>query len=1187
MTPRPHLERLERRDTPTDFSASTYAELSADVTTANGNGVDDTITVTATIDFPANSPLTLGETGHALAILGGAGMGTLDGHDASRLLQVTAGTVSLADLTLTRGRAAASQLGVGHGGAASVTGGLLDATRVVFTGNAAVADSANPQAADAEGGAVYVGSSGTLSATACGFDANSAAGHSLAGTPASAGTAGGTGQAGDQGGFGFGGGSGRGGAIAGVGSVTVTGSVFRNNTATGGDGQAGGAGGRGGRGIEAATVTPAGAGGRGGDGGQGGAGQGGAVYAAGPLSVFSTTFGAGNTAAAGAGGRGGAGGDAGGGPSRPGGTPAGAGGAGGPGGAAGGGALFAVGSFGAILGNSTVTGNSAAAGVAAAGGVGGLDIFGQPAASGPNGAAGVRGAGGVEVGPNGGLTVASTTVASNTAVGVAVGSAATLTVFNGLFADNPGGDLTGTGSVTASGSLIEASTVTVTPGAVANVVGVDPGLAPAAANGSPPVVGDFVRLTHALPAGSPARDIGDATKLTADLLGPNFAFDGRGNFARTVGDATDAGSFEGTAAAAPPSLTVTVNQAPAQPDPTATASVAFVVTFSHPVPSFPPGDISLAGSTATGTLAVAVSPATGAATVFTVTVTGMTGAGVVVASFPGNQVESADNPGVMNGPSTSTDNRVTYTPPPPVPTAVGFDVTLSGAAPVVGQPFTVTVRPRLADGSTATNFVGRVTVTLTSDAGVADLTVTITFAPGDGVKSIVLTPPVPGTVHVRAAAADTPTVTGVADLSVAPVAPGTADLFAAPVLQETTGYPVALTAGRYATADGRVGDEPAVLSVRTLSVLDVNPVHLSTYGLLNAEVGAGTGYTAIEAANLSSYGFTRSQIPVDPSLPNDFALSSPTGLVSVVFDGNYVEVTSCGDFQAFGPVGNNFDVGGSPQAVTAARLNPAGPKGVVVANYAGVLNLLLNAGDTRPNTGQGGNGEQPDAPPPLVNDARHFSFTHDADVQVGGLPTAVVAAPFTATSDPTTLVDDLAVVDSATNRVLILKNRFNEQFDFLTPLTLPNRLVPHKLAAGDLDGDGKQDLAVAATDAEGKGFVAIYYGDGFGGFTPAQVFEAVNGATAVTIADVNHDGQPDLLVAGVGEGNLGVLLHDGADRRRSFVGVRRFGIGQSFGFFGIFPPGLSHVVSRDFNNDGTPDVAVLGTNGYVFVLAGI
>ncbi len=632
-------------------------------------------------------------------------------------------------------------------------------------------------------------------------------------------------------------------------------------------------------------MTPAGAGGRGGDGGRGGAGQGGAVYAVGPLGVFSTTFGAGNTAATGAAGRGGAGGDAGRGPSGPGGTPAGAGGAGGPGGVAGGGALFVAGSRGAILGNSTVTGNSAAPAVAAAGGAGGLDIFGQPAASGTTGAAGVRGAGGVEIAPNSSLTVASTTVANNATVGVAVGIDAILTVFNGLFADNPGGDLAGTGSVTASGSLIESSAVTVTPGAVANVVGVEPALAAAAANGSPAVVGDFARLTHGLAAGSRAVDVGDDSRVTVDQLGPDATHDGRGNAPRLSGPHTDAGSFEATAAVAPPALTVTVNQAFAQPDPTATASVAFVVAFSNPVPSFPPGDISFAGSTAPGTLVVTVSPATGAATVFTVTVTGMTGAGEVVASFPGDRVESADHPGVKNDPSTSTDNRVTYTPvvpPPPAPTAVGFDVTLSGAAPVVGQPFTVTVRPRLADGGTATNFAGPVTVTLTSDAGVADLTVTLTFAPGDGVKSIVLTPPVPGAVHVRATAADTPTVTGVADLNVAPVAPDTADLFAAPALQETTGYPVALTAGRYATDDGRVGDEPAVLSVRTVSVLDVNPVHLSTYGLPNAEVGAGIGYTAIEAANLSSYGFTASQIPVDPSLPNDFALSSPAGTVSVV-----------------------------------------------------------------------------------------------------------------------------------------------------------------------------------------------------------------------------------------------------------------------------------------------------------------
>lgn len=104
---------------------------------------------------------------------------------------------------------------------------------------------------------------------------------------------------------------------------------------------------------------------------------------------------------------------------------------------------------------------------------------------------------------------------------------------------------------------------------------------------------------------------------------------------------------------APP--TVTVNQAAAQADPAGGTSVTFDVVFNEPVTGFTGSDVSFAGSSAPGTLSAAVS---GTGPAYTVTVTGMTAGGTVVASIPAGQV--TDIAGNASVASTSTDNSVTF-----------------------------------------------------------------------------------------------------------------------------------------------------------------------------------------------------------------------------------------------------------------------------------------------------------------------------------------------------------------------------------------------------------------------------------------------------------------------------------------------------------------------------------------------
>ncbi|MEQ9467852.1 MAG: T9SS type A sorting domain-containing protein [Ekhidna sp.] len=105
---------------------------------------------------------------------------------------------------------------------------------------------------------------------------------------------------------------------------------------------------------------------------------------------------------------------------------------------------------------------------------------------------------------------------------------------------------------------------------------------------------------------------------------------------------------------------VTIDQGSGQSDPTNVASVVFDVVFTEPVTGFTDDtDVDFSASTVTGTLSgvvAEVGPMDG--TTYTLTVTGMTGDGDVIASL--NAGAGTDAAGNTSNASSSSDNSVTY-----------------------------------------------------------------------------------------------------------------------------------------------------------------------------------------------------------------------------------------------------------------------------------------------------------------------------------------------------------------------------------------------------------------------------------------------------------------------------------------------------------------------------------------------
>ncbi len=220
--------------------------------------------------------------------------------------------------------------------------------------------------------------------------------------------------------------------------------------------------------------------------------------------------------------------------------------------------------------------------------------------------------------------------------------------------------------------------------------------------------------------------------------------------------------------------------------------------------------------------------------------------------------------------------------------------------------------------------------------------------------------------------------------------------------------------------------------------------------------------------------------------------------------------------------------GTDPTGLTVADVNGDGVPDLVVGNAAGDVLVLIG--------GKDGTFQAP--------------VSTDQGVALASLPAG--------SNGPATLIE----ANQATDQVVY---GASPSASTLLADQSSGLIAPTALVTADLGGNGLPDLIFANGGGDN---VLVYPGLPGGGFGPGlndgQGYFTGTNPVAITVADVNGDGRPDLIVANEGSNDVTILLNEPTASGFTFVSGPRLKVGV----------GPVSVAYGDVSGDGTPALVV-------------
>ena len=360
----------------------------------------------------------------------------------------------------------------------------------------------------------------------------------------------------------------------------------------------------------------------------------------------------------------------------------------------------------------------------------------------------------------------------------------------------------------------------------------------------------------------------------------------------------------------------------------------------------------------------------------------------------------------------------------------------------------------------------------------------------------------------------------------------------------------------------------------------------------------GTGFNTTAGQNIVFFGATKATVTVASatSLTVTVPIGATYQYISITnlsvnltgFSAQPFIVTLAGNI-AFNP-NQDFTTGDTPASVSIGDIDGDGKSDLAVANYLGnTVSVFRNTsvpgtvsfaakvdfttsinpysvsigdidGDGKPDLAVANAGSNSVSVFRSTSVSGTVSFATKVDFTTGFLPYSVSIGDMDGDGKP-----DLAVANFNSNTVSVLRSTsVSGTVSFATKVDFTTGTQPISVSIGDIDGDGKLDLAVTNYASNTVSVFRSTSVSGTVNFAAKVDFTTGAAPISVSIGDIDVDGKADLAVANNGINTVSVFRSTSVSGTASFAAKVDFTTGAYAYSVGI----------GDIDGDGKPDLAV-------------